>query len=172
MTLKIRTCTKKDLPTLCHISKKTFADAFEHLNKPGDFQLFIESAFTMEKIGKELEHPNSFFFFVYDDETLVGYFKLNEYGAQSDVHDPNAIELERIYVLEGFQGRNIGRFMLEATIKFAKERNMVSVWLGVWDENVHAIRFYERYGFKKFGRHSFWVGNDEQTDVLMRLPLN
>ena len=41
------------------------------------------------------------------------------------------------------------------------------MWLGVWEKNLKGIRFYERFGFKKFSEHLFVLGNDIQTDWLM-----
>ncbi len=43
-----------------------------------------------------------------------------------------------------------------------------SIWLGVWEENPKAIRFYEKNGFVPFSRHIFKMGDEEQTDIMMR----
>ena len=48
---------------------------------------------------------------------------------------------------------------------------MKYIWLGVWEENPRATRFYQKNGFVAFGKHIFKLGDDEQTDILMKRPL-
>lgn len=102
---------------------------------------------------------------------LVGYFKLNEHDAQTDIKTEESLELERIYVVKEFQGMQIGRLMLQKAIELAVEKGKRYIWLGVWEKNFNAIRFYQKYNFKKFATHSYFIGNDEQMDWLLRLEL-
>ena len=37
--------------------------------------------------------------------------------------------------------------------------------------SIQAIRFYERWGFRRVGAHVFVVGKDPQNDLLMRRAL-
>ncbi|WP_421802165.1 GNAT family N-acetyltransferase [Flagellimonas sp.] len=171
MPLHLRECDNTDLETLVKISKKTFAVAFEKDNNPDDFQSYIQEAFHPSKLAAELANENCLFHFVYDDEVLVGYFKLNIGTAQTDVHDPNALEIERIYVLENHQGKTIGSWMLQQIIFLAKSVSKEFIWLGVWEHNPKAISFYKRHGFTKFDEHPYYIGSDKQTDWLMRLEL-
>ncbi|WP_348647867.1 GNAT family N-acetyltransferase [Arenibacter sp. F20364] len=108
---------------------------------------------------------------MYKDSSLVGYIKLNENEAQSDIKDRESIELERIYVLSEFQGQGIGEWILAQVISMAKAKNRYYVWLGVWEHNPKAIKFYQRLGFYKFGSHPYFIGSDEQTDWLLRLDI-
>ncbi|MEM8847102.1 MAG: GNAT family N-acetyltransferase [Bacteroidota bacterium] len=170
MELELRKCTLSDLENLVWISKKTFVDTFEKDNNPEDFKQYVEAAFNEKKIKEELLNPASHFYFVLEAEVLIGYLKLNEAKAQTDVQDENSIELERIYVLKNHQGKRAGRWMLEEAIELSKnQEGKHYLWLGVWEHNTKAIQFYERNGFRKFGKHSFFIGKDEQIDWLMRL---
>lgn len=171
MPLHLRECDTADLKTLVKISKETFAAAFEKDNNPEDFSTYIQEAFHPKKLKRELSDNNSLFHFVYNDENLVGYFKLNINVAQTDVHDPNALEIERIYVLGDHQGKKIGTWMLNQIIFLAKSLGKEFIWLGVWEHNPKAICFYQRHGFKKFDEHPYFIGSDKQTDWLLRLEL-
>ena len=82
-----------------------------------------------------------------------------------------ALEIERIYVNSEFQGRKIGQLLLSKAISLANEQHLKQIWLGVWEYNPKAIKFYERNGFQEFDKHIFKLGDDEQTDILMRLTL-
>ena len=101
----------------------------------------------------------------------MGYFKLNINDAQNEQFEARSMELECIYVLNAFQGQQIGKQMLEKTIELAKSKGMSFLWLGVWQENTNAVRFYERYHFKVFGEHPYYIGKYKQIDWLMKLDL-
>ena len=101
----------------------------------------------------------------------IGYLKLNFGEAQTEFKDQNFCELERIYVLKEFQGKYIGKRILEIAIVKAKQAKTENLWLGVWEENHKAIEFYQRNGFEIFDKHIFKLGEDNQTDLLMKLKL-
>ncbi|SMG44067.1 GNAT family N-acetyltransferase [Arenibacter troitsensis] len=171
MKLHLRPCSITDLEVLINLGRRTFIEAFEKDNKPEDFKIYLDSAFREETLYKELQDINSAYYFIYMGSSLVGYIKLNENEAQSDINDINSIELERIYVLAEFQGHGIGEWVLRQVISIAKVKNRSYVWLGVWEHNPKAIKFYQRLGFYNFGTHPYFIGNDEQTDWLMRLDI-
>lgn len=171
MPIKFQKCSNSDLDKLVEISRKTFEEAFEKDNDPEDFNTYIDKAFKKSNIEQQLLNPHSTFYFVYNDKVLVGYFKLNENDSQTDVKSEESIELERIYVLKEFQGNRIGEQILHKTLELASQKVKKFIWLGVWQKNTNAIRFYEKHGFVKFGTHPYYIGRDKQTDWLMRFDL-
>lgn len=171
MDLSVVKCTLNDLDTLTDLSRVTFVDAFEKYNDPGDFENYMQEAFSKEAVKEQLLNPDSTFYFCYLGATLVGYMKLNVGEAQNEQLDEASMELERIYVVNSHQGKQIGKQMLFNAIDIAKDEKRSSLWLGVWEKNTAAIRFYERYNFKTFGTHPYFIGKDEQTDLLMKLDL-
>ncbi|MFD0795928.1 GNAT family N-acetyltransferase [Maribacter chungangensis] len=172
MKLDFIPCKKSDINTLVSLSKTTFIKAFEKDNDPHDFSAYISTAFNKETLLLQLKNPDSAFYFVYVKEQLIGYMKLNQHQAQTDIKKKDSMELERIYILEAFQGRGYGAMMLDKAVAIAIEANKNFVWLGVWEKNLKAIRFYERYGFVTFGTHPYYVGSDKQTDWLMKYDLS
>jgi len=169
--ITIQKAQPSDVEELLSLSRKTFYDAFEHLNNKDDFEAYTAIAFTSQKLLGELENPHSQFYFAIIDDEKVGYMKLNYSSAQTELRDEDSVEVERIYVLAGQQGKKIGNQLLDYAIDKAKDQGKHFIWLGVWEHNQAAQRFYERNGFKAFGNHKFWVGKDEQTDILMRKDL-
>ncbi len=168
----LKKCELKDLRELLEIAKRTFIDAFEKDNNPDDFKIYLASAFSEKQLKKEILNPNSHFYFAFLDGVLVGYFKLNEGDAQNEQFKETTIELERIYVLDTFQKQGVGKKLLFEVIRIASNKNASFLWLGVWEENEAAIRFYERYGFEKFSEHSYFIGTDKQQDWLLKLTLD
>jgi len=172
MQLQLELCLKQDIERLITISKATFKDAFEDQNIPEDFTVYLNKAFSKETLTRELSHPHVHFYFVIQGKTTVGYFKLNDFKAQTDIYDKSALELERIYVVTQYQGKGIGAWMLEQAKQLAKKADKQFLWLGVWEKNTNAIQFYEAHGFIKFDMHPYYIGRDKQMDWLMRLDLS
>ncbi len=170
-TIKIRQCQLDDLEVLTALSLQTFTDTFAHLNDPKYFEPYLAKAFSKAQIKSELEHPASEFYFLYSDQELVGYLKLNFAEAQSDLNDPESLEIERIYIIDTFHGLGLGKVLFELSLKKAQSHSLKYIWLGVWEKNTNAISFYESRGFYKFANHPFKLGDDLQTDYLMRLDL-
>ena len=164
-------CTTELLDVLLDISRSTFIDAFKHHNDPKDFQAYLDEAFDRRKIENELKNQEIFYYLVYNHTIPVGYFKLNAANAQTDISDPESLEIERIYVRKEYQGLKIGNWMIAQIVDLARKAGINYLWLGVWEENRDAIRFYERSGFRKFKEHPYFIGKDKQTDWLMRLDI-
>lgn len=171
MKLDIRECTIDDLATLREISYRTYDDTFKSMNTPDNMKDYLEKAFDMDKMRGELLNTHSQFFFLYADGELAGYLKLNESPAQTDIRDLQSIEVERIYVSKEFHGKALGSVLLNKAKDIAKEQKKTYIWLGVWEKNDKAIQFYKRNGFYLIGQHSFFMGDDEQTDLIMRKDL-
>ncbi|MGB5388292.1 MAG: GNAT family N-acetyltransferase [Eudoraea sp.] len=171
MKLHLSKCTNSDLDKLISISRKTFIEAFAENNNPDDFKAYMKKAFSKEQLLLELANPHSSFYLVLSENEVLGYFKLNENEAQTDIKDKNAIELERIYVKNEFQGNQVGHWMLNRIKYIAANKKKSYLWLGVWEKNSNAIRFYKKNGFIKFGEHPYYIGSDKQMDWLMKLNL-
>jgi ribosomal protein S18 acetylase RimI-like enzyme len=164
--------TIHDLVQLQNIGRQTFIETFAAVNTRENMAKYVAEGFSAEKLSAELNDPGSEFYFAVNDDTVIGYLKLNFGTSQTELKGPDAVEIERIYVLKEFHGKNVGQLLYEQAIELAKQRNATYVWLGVWEENARAINFYEKNGFVKFGEHIFMLGDDKQTDIMMRLELD
>ena len=134
-------------------------------------QKYLDENLSIEKLKSELENPNSEFYFAENNNEILGYLKLNFKDAQTEKLEENHFEIERIYVLKAFLGQKIGQILFNKAIEIGREKNLEYVWLGVWEENQRAIRFYEKNGFEIFGKHDFVLGEDVQTDLLMKMKI-
>ena len=166
--LKLIRLNLTNLAELVEISTITYADSFSSGNTFENMQHYIDNSLNSEKLQLELAENDSEFYFAKLNNQTLGYIKFNFATAQTELKEVNGMELERIYVLKKFQGQKIGKKLLDFTIKTAKERNLEYVWLGVWDKNRKAIDFYKRNGFKIIGTHPFNMGNETQTDFIMK----
>lgn len=169
--IQIADVNLKDLKILQELSKRTFIQAFAAMNNPENFNQFLEHYYAEEKLSAEILNRDSrFFFALYRDEP-VGYLKINQGMAQTVLPNDKALEIERIYIDQAYKGKGIGKRILDKAFEQAALSGAEYIWLGVWENNLPAIRFYEKCGFEKYSQHIFTLGDDDQTDWLMRFKL-
>ncbi|PVY37260.1 GNAT family N-acetyltransferase [Pontibacter virosus] len=169
--IAIKKVTLSDVAQLQKISRQTFSETFSVGNTEDNLKKYLEEGLSVEKLTAELRDNNSQFYFATIDDKVVGYLKLNSGQAQTELKDDKGLEIERIYVLKAYHGKRVGQVLYEHAIHIARQLNVDYVWLGVWEENPRAISFYKKNGFVEFDRHVFKLGDDEQTDIMMRLQL-
>jgi len=168
--IEIYKVTINDINLLQAISRQTFSETFSELNNPSDMQSYLTEELSVEKLTSELNNPHSDFYFISNNHMVIGYLKLNFGTAQTEPYN-HAIEIERIYILKEFHGKQIGQLLYDKAIEIGQQQNADFVWLGVWEKNLRAIAFYKKNGFEEFDKHFFRLGNDLQTDILMKLSL-
>ena len=156
---------------LASLSQQTFVDAFGKDNNPADLHNYVSRAFSETTIRQELLDPNSAFYLACLHEEPIGYLKLRRGGTPRALPDCKALELQRIYVQQRVVGRGIGARLMQTAIDYARQAGHRVLWLGVWEHNPSAIAFYRKWGFTKFDTHTFMIGQDAQTDWLMRKSL-
>lgn len=171
-TIAVNRVTLNDIDQLQKIGRQTFSETFSAGNTEENMQKYLQDGFSIEKLEKELNNKNSEFYFALIDDNVVGYLKLNTGQSQTEMQDRKALEIERIYVLQEFHGKKVGQVLYEKAMQVANEKKVNYVWLGVWEENPRAIRFYQKNGFVEFDRHIFRLGDDKQTDIMMKKVLN
>lgn len=167
----IQKITLNDIDQLQKIGRQTFSETFSGYNSEEDMNKYLDENFSIEKLTKELNNKDSEFYFAVLNNAVIGYLKLNFGESQTELKDNKALEIERIYVSKEFHGKSVGQILYEKAIEVAKQKAVDYVWLGVWEENLRALSFYTKNGFVAFDKHIFVLGNDEQTDIMMKLQL-
>ena len=170
--LTIHRAGVQNIDILAHLSITTFRDAFGMANTKEDMDKYLAEEMSEEKLSAELNDQSNYFFMVSNHERAVGYAKMRVAEIPEELVGTNPIEIERIYVLQAYHNKKIGAVLMNHCITFAEQGGYDILWLGVWEHNPKAIRFYERLGFELFGAHDFLLGNDMQTDVLMKKKLS
>lgn len=171
MTINIKKCTLEDSLELQEVSHETFNETFKHQNSSGNMNAYLERAFNLKQLEKELSNNSSQFFFVYFNNEVAGYLKVNIDDAQSEEMGDESLEIERVYVRNKFQKLGLGKYLLNKAMEIAMERKRNKIWLGVWERNENAISFYKKKGFFQTGAHSFYMGDEEQVDLIMTKTL-
>lgn len=168
----ITRATSSDLETVHRLGRQTFLEAFAKDNTKEDIHHYVDEAFASGRVAEELANPESEFYLAKVESQPIGYLKVNHGQAQTEKYDLSALEIERIYVLEAYYGKRVGQSLFAKAFEIAQTRRASCLWLGVWEKNLKAIKFYKKHGFVAFDKHSFLLGKDLQTDILMQLEVS
>ncbi|MCJ0741130.1 GNAT family N-acetyltransferase [Pedobacter montanisoli] len=166
--ITIRQASINDLELLQEIGRQTFSETFSAENSAENMTKYLEESFAANKLGAELNNKDSYFYFAVFDHRVIGYLKLNTGQSQTEAQVDKALEIERIYVLQEFHGKKVGQLLYDKAMEVASQINASYVWLGVWEQNLRALKFYMKNGFVEFDKHIFRLGNEKQTDLMMK----
>lgn len=166
MEINIRRINKDYVTALSVLARQTFYDTFTGTCTEEDMQSFLDHHYSKEQLGKELQDDEMYCFFAEADGLPVAYLQFQEnYRNFPEVKKWKALELKRIYVQKELQGKGIAQKLMDFFLDFAAEKKYEVVWLGVWEHNLRAQKFYDKYGFEDSGHtHDFPIGSTPQTD--------
>ncbi|MBI5858826.1 MAG: GNAT family N-acetyltransferase [Sphingobacteriales bacterium] len=169
--ITVRTADIKDAELIADMSRQTFFETFAPQNTKENMDKFMNETFTKEALMKEVGAAGNYFLLAYDEEIPVGYARMREGELRPEFDGKSSIEIARIYAVASAIGKGVGSTLIKKCIEIAGEMDKETIWLGVWEKNQRAIEFYGKWGFEKFGTHVFLLGNDPQTDWLMKKEL-
>lgn len=169
--IKIDQVKLEEVEQLRQLAMTTFTETFGHHNTEEQLQDFYHKDYSLDILSKEIIDPESRVYFIRYQNDVAGFLKLSWGNSQSEHELENAFEIHRLYLLNEFQGKGLGKALMSFALEEAHASGKDWVWLGVWEHNLKAQSLYQKYGFEKFSEHTFAVGDLVDTDWLMKKAL-
>ena len=169
--IEIRKASVDDAQMLAVLGSRAFYEAFGQYNDPADMQAYLDLAFNPDNIRTQLDDNTNTFLIAYFQKEPAGYAKLKRHSSVPELEGEKVIQLERIYALQDFLDRKVGKTLMESCIQISRKEGYQKMWLSVWQENKRAIAFYEKWGFKVIGLKQFIIGKEVNDDFVMSLEL-
>lgn len=169
--VEIRPLAKEELSLLRHLAIESYRQTFEASNTTENMEAFIRRTYSQDAVEREWAEPGSVCYLAWEGNTAVGFVRLRLCDEVANQLGTNTIELQRLYVHPGHQGRQVGSGLMSVAVEYAKLHQFDWIWLGVWERNFKAQDFYSRWGFERFGEHIFQMGDDPQIDWLLKKKL-
>ena len=166
--ITIRFASEADAELIADLSRQTFYESFAPFNTKENMDKFMDGQFTRQKLIGEVSEPWHIFFLAYIDDRPVGYEKMRQSSVPLELVNHSCIEIARIYSVQKTIGKGVGKKLMQTANDIAIKKGKDTIWLGVWEKNLRAIDFYIKWGFEKFGEQKFVLGDDVQTDWLMK----
>ena len=170
--VSIRKATTADAELLSEFGARTFSETFAVDNTPENMTAYLQESFTPVKQLAELSDPNTIVKIAELDGVAVGYSVLSSNRTPDEITSEHAVELVRLYVSKGSIGTGVGAGLMQDCLEEAAQRSHQTIWLGVWEHNHRAQAFYQKWNFEVFGTHVFMLGDDAQTDLLMKRAIS
>lgn len=172
--IRIRTAIPSDAEPLAALAERTFRETFADHNAADDMDAYVAESLSLDRVRAELADDASTFLLAFIDggRQPTGYAKLRTGTTEPSVTGSAPVELQRLYVDRSAIGHGVGAALMRASVEAAREAGHRTLWLGVWERNVRAIAFYEKWGFEAVGDHVFRLGSDKQRDLIMERPVS
>ena len=172
MNIKVITADSSHAATISLIGRQSFRDAFGHLfNSRDELQEYLDYTYDVGKMARSIEKENNMFFLAFVENVPVGFAKVKKYSLNEQIDSIAQMELQKIYVLSYYHGSGAGAALMQAVLDIASKVCPDYLWLGTHISNEKAIRFYEKYGFRKVGRHYFMIGTQTFEYHLMSVAI-
>jgi ribosomal protein S18 acetylase RimI-like enzyme len=169
--IEVREAKFSDIASMREVAIQSYQDTFAEVNTPENMSAFLKEAYSQHKLEQEFYESESVLYLACEGNRVAGFLKLRRSSEVEYKLGANTIELQRLYIHKDFQNQKVGKLLMQIAIDYAIEKKFEWIWLGVWERNFNAQRFYDKWGFEKFGEHVFQMGDDPQIDWLLKKPL-
>lgn len=165
-----RDATPADGAELDAMAQKIWMEVFGETAPPADIAAYRAKAYGPNgALIRELGDPERPVHIAIDDGAIVGYSKLIPPFLPDP--EPGALQLSQIYVASSHHGAGIAKMLMDWTVAEARRRGATALLLTVWENNHRARAFYDKLGWVHIGDYGFQVGDQIDTDHIMRLAL-
>jgi diamine N-acetyltransferase len=167
----IRLSNLEDTAAMREVAIRSYLDTFSDSNTPENMKAFLEGSYSLEKLQSEFHEPGSVLYLACEGDQVIGFLRLRKSNEVANKLGDNTIELQRLYIDTTYHGRQVGTKLMQEALRYAIKSKFKWIWLGVWEKNFNAQKFYAKWGFERFGEHVFQMGDDPQIDWLLRKKL-
>jgi diamine N-acetyltransferase len=171
MNFEFRLANLTDAVAIRQLAEKTFRDTYTIYNTPENMERHVAKNFALSVIENELQDTGSQYVVIIFDAEIVAFAKLKKEHSTKGLEGKRVVEIERFYVDKSLQGQQLGRKLMDFCVEWSVENNFETIWLGVWEQNENAIKFYKKMGFEFLGEHTFVLGTEVQKDFTMQRHL-
>jgi ribosomal protein S18 acetylase RimI-like enzyme len=169
MNIIIRRADQNDATFISLLGRITFREAFGSIWKPQTLLNYLQATFNVDKIASSISKINNQFWVALADDLPVGFIKIKINSQNEAVDDKNAAQLQKIYVLNDFTGRQIGQQLQDVAISYLQQQGKKTLWLVVWDGNKKAINFYNKHQYTTTGKYHYAFEDDSfDFDVMVK----
>lgn len=150
---------------------QAFADTYRELSDAQEIADYVAEHFRPEVMAAVIGDPACTTLLIQVGERLAGYAIVKDEPAPDCVTGAKPLHLWRLYLGQAFIGQGLGVRLMHEVHAQARRQGAQTLWLGVYDRNVRAVQFYERFGFAKVGGQEFLFGGRIYIDPVYAVPV-
>ncbi len=170
-SLHIRLVTNDDIPQLTTLAADVFCQTYGTAIPAKILESYLRQNFSSTAITDDIALPCHHYLVAYVGERLAGFCKLAATAVPSTITTHNPLELVKLYLHPDYHGTGTGSQLMQYAIETAVHHNHDALWLCVWEQNTHAIAFYNKWGYKQVDTTQIFVGPIVFDDLVLIKPL-
>jgi ribosomal protein S18 acetylase RimI-like enzyme len=133
---------------LSELGAETFYKAHKDSAPAHEIAAYMKRIYSLDAIEKELTNPVNIYHIIEHEHTAAGFSKIELTMKHPAITLEKVSKMDQIYLLDSFHGLKLGAKLLSYNIEYSKSRGQNGMWLVVWVENITAVDFYKKFGFR------------------------
>ena len=164
--MTVRAATPEDAATLAVLAARTFHLACPRHTTPEAIAAHIAGELNPQRFVEHMA-AGAQFYLIGDEAYLMLAFD----PPPIDTDWQRPLEVKRIYVAADAHGSGLAKELMDVAFERAQAGGHDVVWLGTNKENIRALRFYAKCGFRIVGERTFYVGGVPEDDYVLAAPV-
>ncbi|MGJ8593820.1 MAG: GNAT family N-acetyltransferase [Aquaticitalea sp.] len=149
--------TTEDAKLLVRIGKTAFLESHGISASKEDIDAYVSLKFNETTLIEELKDSKNHFHILFHNQIPIGYSKIIFDFPHENIDYRNVTKMERLYLLKEFHHLKLGWELFNFNVQKSLNHQQSGMWLYVWTENLKAVNFYKKAGFKIIGSHDFEI---------------
>ncbi len=164
--------SSEDAEALAEFGRREFARNFAYLYRSENLEAYLAGAYDLQRIEEELLSEESVYYMAGRESAVLGFAKACRCKLPVPQPRNGDYEIQRLYICEQSQGAGVGGQLMEAALNWCESRQAEDIYIGVWENNFRAQRFYARFGFAPVGEYRFIVGDQFDREIILHRKQN
>jgi ribosomal protein S18 acetylase RimI-like enzyme len=139
--IRIVGATERELPTVADLARVIWRRHYPGIITPEQIEYMLARGYALDALRRFISEEGAGLDLARVDDRWAGF------AAYCRSDHPDEIKLDKLYVLQDFQGRGVGRRLIEAAEAAAAAQHRATIILNVNKNNARAIHAYQRSGF-------------------------
>lgn len=155
-----------DVKKLSILYKQVYIKTYGIEGVSDEFANFITQQFSTERLGNLIEKNENSIIVAEYKNNLVGVAEI-EFEKKCPVNNIIGPELNKLYILDWFCGKGIGKNLLHESEKVVLSKGTNQMWLWVLESNQRAINFYKKQHYITIGNAPFKMEQNTYQNFVM-----
>lgn len=168
LQLSLRLATSEDALRIAVLGMQVFLDTYATEGVRDALAREALNSFSPKTISALIARLDTSLIVAESKGHLVGFAQFETQTDHPMILDPDAAELQRLYVQERFTGHGIGGRLLALAEQHACAKKASMLWATVWVGNLRALAFYPKQGYAHIGSPIYELQDEVHANALFR----
>ncbi len=151
----IKEARPEDISVIQQLAYEIWPVAYHNILSKEQLQYMLGNIYSNRSLQSQILVQHHFFLLVFIDEVPIAFAS---YSNVSETTEENKFKLHKLYVLPGYQGKGIGKSIMNYILKKITASRETTLILNVNRYN-NAVEFYKQLGFSVIKEEDIDIGN-------------